>query len=236
MELDAVRQQRRRDPLELFPHGAGDPHRVGSLLLGNRDGDRGLELVGHSRVTVILARALSEGGQRLHLRGSEFDGGDVAEIDRLALAYSDDQIGDLLVTLQRDTGFDDRRFIQLVEAAGGNRHVRAAQGARDVRQRQAAAAQTLGIDLHPHLEGSASHDARRPGVAHRLESQLDLLGDSAQLDVGVRGARERDIDDRHIVDLDGLDHPTAHAGRGQIGVHGQRVCSLTRLSSRSSPT
>src|SRR5690606_37684773 len=76
---------------------------------------------------------------------------------------------------------------------------------------------------------AATDDGGAVRLRQRLQLDLKLLGDSPQpvvVDHGGPIAPQRDNDDRHVVDLDGLDHPGGDVRRHEIGVRIDLVVDL----------
>ena len=85
--------------------------------------------------------------------------------------------GDELAGIHEDAAVD------AVEGARARTHVGDTEGPRHIERRRLPRPQGLGAELYPHRARAAADHQRAVGLRHRLELDLDLLGDAAQREI-----------------------------------------------------
>jgi len=156
------------------------------------------------------------------------DFGYVAKIDGSALVDPHHQLANVVHRLEKGIGGDGEISVEAVDGAGRRSSISALEGLVDLLKGDGVAGHFFRQQFDPHLALPASGYVRSRDIFEFGEPPEHLFADAAQLMVVVSVGMEGEGDDRHIVDLDGLDYPAFDYGRYQVGVHGDLVVQFDK--------
>ena len=142
----------------------------------------------------------------------------------------DDEVLDRLGRAQELARLKPNRLVRLHQFAAQERGVRPLQGPLNVAQGHVMPGHSPGRKVDRDLPGPAPDHVRPSGVLHRLQANLQLLRHPPQLVVAVGRTEQGQVDDGHVVDLDGLDDPARDARRHLVDVGLNLVVQLDPAS------
>ena len=202
--------------LELLDDVLGDDHGVGAGALG--DGQR------HRRRALDRAVGLAHlGDARLLRLGGKRHIGDVAHIDRAAVARGDEDVADLGQRLQRLPGDQRHLAVGIADRGGLEGAVGALDLAGELLQRDAEQRQFLRVGLDADLLGLVADDVGEPDIGQLGDLDLKLarqpreaVGRPVRRRAGL--GRERDGDDGDVVDAAADDQRFGNADRDAVHI------------------
>ena len=178
----------------LFDDGTGDQRRIRGRALGHRDR--------HRRPDAGLVPGVDIVRRLLRTVG---DSGNVSQVDRAAVARTDDDPLRVVRIADEPAGLDQHLLVVGGEGAGRQLRVGLLDHVDDRHGCQAVRRDTRRIDRDPKLAPQAADDLHRRNVIDLFDFRLKLRRHAPEREVVVAIAGERQRQNRHIVDRPRLD-------------------------------
>ena len=192
---------------EFLDDRARDSRRVCGLPFRHRDGHRRRDPRLGAGVDIVR-RLLRPVG----------DGGNVSEVDRAAVARTEDDPLRVVCVADEPAGLDEHLLVVRGEGAGRQLSVRLLDHPDDRRGRQTVRSDTRRIDGDAKLAPQAADDLHRRNIVDLLDLRLKLRRHTPEREVVIAIAGERQRQNRHIVDRPRLDQRTADTRGNRVGI------------------
>ena len=227
--VHARRQQRRsKRPHPLFD-AFGDRDGIRALLLGDGDMNGRKQLPVTHVETAGLRGSEADPAHGPALGGPIPDFGNLGEIDGPAVDDIDHGLAQCLRIGQECPGIDEDMLVRAIESLRLRAGIGDAQCPGDIAGGRMMRRQCVGIEQHPDLARPAADDLGAVGLGQCLELGLQFFSNAPQtivVDLLRTIGPQGDDDDRHIVDLDGLDHPGGDILGNAVGIGVELVVEL----------
>ena len=239
--MDIVRDHPALEVVDLGQHVIGHGHAIGTLLLGDRQGDgrgaidaihAGQFVVGLDLLIVFLARLFLDCGSgvvahhAVRLAGAKRNLGDITDVDGLVVAGTDDQALDILDRLEEAAGIDREHAVVSLDLTHAHLAIGGLDRLHDLAHAQVIAGQLLRQDAHIEAFFPTADDEALAGVGDLVQLLLHLQRHQLEGCVVHVLGPEGERDDGHVVHRLGLDQRRRGPGWDLVLVRLQLVVEL----------